>query len=104
MRTTTAIIFGRATSFVDRHIRQSRDKLAKWGMLAVAGMLGLVLSVPEANALVCARGVYRAGCISSHGAIGVGRGGVVAVGPHGGFYGYRRGSSCYWFNSQLICR
>jgi hypothetical protein len=29
---------------------------------------GMVLSIADANAVVCARGVYRAGCVGRHGA------------------------------------
>jgi hypothetical protein len=51
---------------------------------ALAGALLLILSVPNANAFVCVKGAYRAGCVSRYGAVGVGPGGAVAVGPHGG--------------------
>jgi hypothetical protein len=37
----------------------------------------VAVSTLEANALVCARGVYRAGCVGPRGAVGVRRG-VVA--------------------------
>ncbi|MGH1569556.1 hypothetical protein ACRAWG_01375 [Methylobacterium sp. P31] len=47
-----------------------RHALLMLGLLA-----GLVTFVPiEANAVVCARGVYRAGCVGPHGAVGVRRG------------------------------
>jgi hypothetical protein len=36
----------------------------------------------NANAVVCARGVYRAGCVGRHGAVGVRRG----YGYHGGYH------------------
>lgn len=93
MKTTTTTIVGHASTF------------AKYGAaIAFAGMFGMLASVPKADAFVCGRGAYRAGCISSHGAFGIGRSGVVAVGRHGGVYAYQRGSSCYWFNSQRYCR
>jgi hypothetical protein len=42
--------------------------------LAAAITMGTVLaSVEEANAVVCARGVYRAGCAGPHGAVAVRR-------------------------------
>ena len=39
-------------------------------------LLGLIVSaavITEANAVVCARGVYRAGCVGPQGAVGVQR-------------------------------
>ena len=39
--------------------------------LLLAGSF-IVLSSMEANAVVCARGVYRAGCVSTRGAVVVG--------------------------------
>ncbi|WP_457108103.1 hypothetical protein [Methylobacterium sp. P5_C11] len=45
-------------------------------VLVVLGLLaGLVTFAPtEANAVVCARGIYRAGCVGPRGAVGVRRG------------------------------
>jgi hypothetical protein len=40
----------------------------------------VAVSIPEANALVCARGVYRAGCVGPRGAVGVRRGYVAPRG------------------------
>jgi hypothetical protein len=40
--------------------------------LLVLGLLAVQVS--EANAVVCARGPYRAGCAGPHGAVGVHRG------------------------------
>jgi hypothetical protein len=37
---------------------------------------GMVVSMADANAVVCARGVYRAGCVGRHGAAVVHRGPV----------------------------
>jgi hypothetical protein len=69
-------------------------KMIAYAMLA----LGLMAALPvEANAVVCARGVYRAGCVGPHGAVGVRRG----YGYHGGAavvrrgYGYRGGVRVY---------
>jgi hypothetical protein len=53
-----------------------------------------VFSATEASAVVCARGVYRAGCVGPRGAVGV----------HRGYYGgrvyrggvYRRGVYRRW--------
>ena len=59
--------------------------------------LGLMAALPvEANAVVCARGVYRAGCAGPHGAVGVHRGygyGGATVVRRG--YGYRGGVRVY---------
>jgi hypothetical protein len=41
-------------------------------LLSLAGSV-LALTTMEASALVCARGVYRAGCVGAHGAVVVGR-------------------------------
>ncbi|WP_363348446.1 hypothetical protein [Methylocystis echinoides] len=48
-------------------------------------------AMPDAGAVVCARGVYRAGCAGPNGAVGVRRGfygpaygGAVYRGPYGG--------------------
>jgi hypothetical protein len=60
-----------------------------------SGLLALGLyavQVPDANAVVCARGVYRAGCAGPHGAVGVHRG-----------YGY--GRRCYrGAGGRMVCR
>ena len=37
---------------------------------------GMVLTMAEANAMVCARGVYRAGCVGARGGVVVHGGGV----------------------------
>jgi hypothetical protein len=65
-----------------------------------AGAFLIMLSVPNANAFVCVKGAYRAGCVSRYGAVGVGPGGAVAVGPHGGVY---RASRCGWRNGRRVC-
>jgi hypothetical protein len=59
--------------------------------LLVLGLLAVQVS--EANAVVCARGVYRAGCVGPHGAVGVRR--PVGYSYHGAAvvrpaYGVRR--------------
>ncbi|HKN29380.1 MAG TPA: hypothetical protein VJY34_16425 [Roseiarcus sp.] len=60
--------------------------------------LGLLAgTVAEANAAVCARGVYRAGCAGPHGA-------VVTHRPYG--YGaavVRPGVHCYYRYGRRIC-
>jgi hypothetical protein len=41
-------------------------------LLLLAGSV-IALTTVEASALVCARGVYHAGCVGAHGAVVVGR-------------------------------
>jgi uncharacterized protein YraI len=76
---------------------------AKYAAAAAVGMLGVLLSVSDASAFTCARGVYRAGCVSRYGAVGVSPNGAVAVGRYGNVYAYHRGSGCFWRNGQRIC-
>ena len=83
-----------------RFLVPPRVKLAA---IAMAGMLGALLSVSDAQAFTCVRGVYRAGCVSAYGAVGVSRNGAMAVGRYGNVYAYHRGSSCVWRNGQRIC-
>lgn len=67
-----------------------------FGLLAV-GLLTAQIS--EANAVTCARGVYRAGCVGPHGAVTTHRG-----------YGYRGaavvrpGAHCYYRAGVRVCR
>jgi hypothetical protein len=75
----------------------------KYAMAAAVGMLGVMLSISDASAFACARGIYRAGCISRYGAVGVSRNGAMAVGRHGDVYAYQRGSGCVWRNGQRVC-
>jgi hypothetical protein len=79
------------------------SRKTKYAAVAIVGALGTMLSVSDASAFTCARGVYRAGCISSRGAIGFSRNGAVAVGRYGNVYAYRRGSNCVWRNGQQVC-
>jgi len=39
----------------------------------------MAVTMADANAVVCARGVYRAGCVGPHGAVGVRRAPVAVV-------------------------
>jgi hypothetical protein len=57
---------------------------------AVVALLAVFISfVPQADAIVCARGVYRAGC----------------AGPHGAVVGHRAVvPGCAWVNGRRICR
>jgi hypothetical protein len=66
--------------------------------------LGLLAgTVAEANAVVCARGVYRAGCAGPHGAVVTHRG----YGYHGGAAVVARpayGAHCYYRAGVRVCR
>lgn len=75
----------------------------KYAAVGIAALLGTALIPSDANAFVCAKGPYRAGCVSAYGAVGVSRNGVVAVGPYGNTYAYRRGAPCYWRNGYRVC-
>jgi hypothetical protein len=50
----------------------------KCAAFATVALLALMASMPDANAFVCARGVYRAGCAGARGAVVVRRPVVVA--------------------------
>jgi hypothetical protein len=95
MKTTKTSSIRRVTSFSSRK--------AKYAAAAAIGMLSVMLSVSGASAFTCVRGVYRTGCVSPYGAVGVSRNGAVAVGRHGSVYAYHRGSGCFWRNGQRIC-
>jgi uncharacterized protein YraI len=90
-------------STFDRCVTAFSTRKAKVATAAVIGMLSVVMSVSDASAFSCVQGVYRAGCVSRYGAVGVGPNGAVAVGRYGNVYAYRRGSGCFWRNGQRIC-
>jgi hypothetical protein len=90
-------------SIIHRHAVVLTSRKTKCVALAIIGMFGVMLNVSDASAFTCAKGVYRAGCISSRGAVGISRNGAVAVGRYGNVYSYRRGSNCVWRNGQQIC-
>jgi len=98
MKTVTTFSADRLPNVLTR-----RSPKAKYAALAVASLLGVMLSVSDASAFACVRGVYRAGCISRYGAVGVSPYGVTAIGRYGNVYAYHRGSSCVWRNGQRIC-
>lgn len=58
--------------------------LVCFGLLTSAA----ALAPTDASAMVCARGVYRAGCVGPNGAVAVRRG---VYGPRVGMYGPRVG-------------
>jgi hypothetical protein len=86
-----------------RFVAASRQSRAKLAAVALAGLLGTVLSVSDANAFSCARSAFGAGCAGYRGAVGFNRNGAVAVGRYGNVYAYHRGSACFWHNNQRIC-
>lgn len=75
-------------------------------MIRIALVLALLASFPveRAHAVVCAKGVYRAGCAGPNGAVGVRRGygyGAAAVArPVARPYGH----ACYWRAGVRVCR
>ena len=46
-----------------------REKKMKCLAFALVALVGLIAATPDANAVVCAHGVYRAGCAGPHGAV-----------------------------------
>ena len=46
----------------------------KYLVFASLAMIALLVSITDANAVVCAKGVYRAGCAGPNGAVAVRRG------------------------------
>ena len=70
------------------------------------GLLALGLfaaQIPEAKAVVCARGVYRAGCAGPHGAAVVHRPyGAAAVHPYA--RPVHAAPRCYWRAGVRVCR
>ncbi len=61
-------------------------------LYAALGAVLLATALPvEANAVVCARGVYRAGCAGPHGAVVAPRAAVVAP-------------RCYYRAGVRVCR
>jgi hypothetical protein len=68
----------------------------------VLGLLALGMfaaEIPAANAVVCARGVYRAGCAGPRGAAVVRRPAV-----HGAAVVHRPAAHCYYRAGVRVCR
>jgi hypothetical protein len=78
-------------------------RVSTFGAVAIASMLGVLLTASDASAYSCVRGVYRAACMSRYGTVGIGPNGAVAIGRYGNVYAYHRGSGCFWRNGQRIC-
>jgi hypothetical protein len=60
-------------------------------------LLSMFFAASSAEAVVCARGVVRAGCVGPNGAIGVGPAGAAAVRTP-------RVVTCRWVNGVKVCR
>jgi hypothetical protein len=73
--------------------------MVKYLAIAVIGALWLIGSVPAANAFVCGRGVYRAGCVGPRGAVVVRR----PIYGYGGAYVRRPVYGCFWRAGVRIC-
>jgi hypothetical protein len=84
--------------------------------IILSALVLLLLSVSTAQAVTCANGVYRAGCVGPNGAVGVnkysGRAAVVApprggaaviVPPRGGAVVVNP-ANCAWVNGRKVCR
>jgi hypothetical protein len=70
-------------------IATARRNLLLFALIALA----IVAGIPNAQAVVCARGVYRAGCVGPYG-------GVVVRRPV--YHPYVRG--CFWRGGVRVCR
>ena len=89
----------------------------KYVLAGILATLLMTTATLEANAVVCARGVYRAGCAGPNGAAAVGPNGAAVVGPNGaavvGRPAYGRPAyahpyanpyyRCYWRAGVRIC-
>jgi hypothetical protein len=69
------------------HFKMKTRVLQALLLLGLTGV-SLAANVDQANAVVCARGVYRAGCVGPNGAVGVRR--PVGAYRGGRYYGVRR--------------
>jgi hypothetical protein len=69
-------------------LRDCFGKLRNRHSLLLLGLVAIIFSasIPKADAAVCARGVYRAGCVGPRGAVGVRR----------SYYNRYRGSYRYY--------
>jgi hypothetical protein len=68
--------------------------LAALTLSAFAGIM--TIGPTDANAVVCARGVARAGCVGAHGAAVVGVGGAAVVGVGGAAAVRPVSAACRW--------
>ena len=68
--------------------------LAALTLTAFAG--SMTIGPTDANAVVCARGVARAGCVGAHGAAVVGAGGAAVARPGGAAVVRPVAAACRW--------
>lgn len=65
--------------------------------LTLSAFVGaLTIGPTEANAVVCAKGVVRAGCAGPHGAAAVGPRGAAAAVPGGAEVAHQPVAACRW--------
>jgi len=76
-------------------MRQIASGLLVLGLLAV--------QMPQANAVVCAAGVYHAGCVGPHGAVGA-HGAVVTTRPATTAVVRPAAPHCYLRAGVRVCR
>jgi hypothetical protein len=75
-------------NFASQKLARHRwERTMKYLLSALTALFLFAYFAPDANAVVCARGVYRAGCVGP-------RGGVVV----------RRGPRCFWRGGVRVCR
>jgi hypothetical protein len=72
--------------------KERKTYIARGSLLLCAIVLAQVAVIPSAEAVVCARGVYRAGCVGPRGAVVVRR-------P---IHHYHHG--CHWRAGIRVCR
>jgi len=101
-----AVVVDGARTNADAHDEGDCDQTEETIMKTfVSGLLALGLlagTVAEANAVVCARGVYRAGCAGPHGAVATTR---PAYGYHGAaVVRPAYGAHCYYRAGVRVCR
>jgi hypothetical protein len=73
--------------------RKQMHKLVYGSLFFCAIVLAQLAAIPRAEAVVCARGMYRAGCVGPRGAVVVRR-------PY--VHHYHR--HCYWRAGVRVCR
>ena len=74
-------------------------------MKTILGLTFILIMATPANAVVCAKGVYRAGCVGPHGAVTTHRP-VAVVHPYGTVVrpGVRVAPVCRYVNGVRVCR
>ena len=70
--------------------------------MTIGASLFMIAVVSDANAVTCAKGVYRAGCAGRNGAAVVRR--PVAVAPRRVVVAPVNRRRCAWVNGRKVCR